>query len=414
MRSLIHSISLDADKCKGCTNCMKRCPTEAIRVKNSTCNIIDDRCINCGHCIHVCQHNALTCITDELEKIFDYRYRIALIDPVIYSQFDLASDPKQILPIFKLMGFSDIFEISKGADIITSFTKKYINKKSIDYPIISSSCPTVIRLIQLRFPELIKNILPIDSPVEISASIARSKAVEGTDYNDNDIGIFYISPCSARFYSFQHPVGRKHTNVTGTISINSLFLKMSKVLESSGEDFHFYPSGHAIGWARAGGQSQALEIDDFLAVDGIENVISVLEEIENNKINDLLFLECQACTNGCVGGCLTVENSFVARNRIRKISQQYYNFNPKIENIDTSNFLLEEPIIPLNVLKLDKNLLKAIEKMKRIDKVLDSLPKIDCGACGSPSCKALAEDIVLGFSKHEDCIIHLKRQVKNK
>lgn len=410
MDSLIHSISIDPQKCIGCTTCMKRCPIEAIRVKNSKCLIIESRCINCGHCINVCPHNALSGITDDLNTIFKFPYRIALIDPVLYSQFDLVTDPIKIISVFKELGFDEVFEISNGADIITNFTKDYI-KSSNSKPVISSSCPTVIRLIQLRFPELIDHILPIDSPVEISAYMARQKANKSTDFRCKEIGVFYISPCSARIYSFRNPVGTNHTNITATISISSLFIKISKLMDSVKNTEKFYPSGKAIGWARVGGQSQAIETDEFLAVDGIENVISVLEEIENNKINDLLFLECQACTNGCVGGCLTIENSFVARNRIRKISQKHYDYKPK--NITAHNqFLLNEPITPLNVLKLDKNLLKAITKMKQIEEVVKSLPNIDCGACGSPSCKALAEDIIQGYSQKSDCIVLLKKQFK--
>ena len=412
MDPLVHSISIDPQKCIGCTTCMKRCPIEAIRVKDSKCYIIDSRCINCGHCVNVCPHRALSGITDDINSIFNFPYRIALIDPVLYSQFDLVTDPVKIISVFKDLGFNEVFETSHGADLITNFTKKYI-KSASSKPVISSSCPTIIRLIQLRFPELIDNILPIDSPVEISAYMARQNAIKSTKFSCSDIGVFYISPCSARIYSFQHPVGIKHTNITGTISISSLFLDISKLMDNIKETADFYSSGKAIGWARAGGQSQALEISEFLAVDGIENVISVLEEIENNKINDLLFLECQACTNGCVGGCLTIENSFVARNRIRQISQKFYKYIPE-DLFQPEKFLLDQPIEPLNVLKLDKDLSKAIAKMKLIEEVVKDLPNIDCGACGSPSCKALAEDIVQGYSNKSDCIVMLKNNLKIK
>ena len=48
-----HSVRLDKTRCKGCTNCLKHCPTEAIRVRNGRAHIIDERCIDCGECIRI-------------------------------------------------------------------------------------------------------------------------------------------------------------------------------------------------------------------------------------------------------------------------------------------------------------------------------------------------------------------------
>ncbi|SCY03180.1 4Fe-4S binding protein [Alkaliphilus peptidifermentans] len=123
MHSLIHAIALDPSKCVGCTNCIKHCPTEAIRVKNGQSKIIKERCINCGQCIQVCPRHARFGITDDLKTINNFKYRIALIDPVLYGQFIEGITPSQIIRSILNMGFNDYFETSKGADIITEFTK---------------------------------------------------------------------------------------------------------------------------------------------------------------------------------------------------------------------------------------------------------------------------------------------------
>jgi hypothetical protein len=326
----------------------------------------------------------------------------------LYGQFHESIKPSQILRSVLSLGFDDFFETSHGADIITDFTRNFIDSRQKG-PIISSSCPTIVRLIQIHFPGLIDNILPIDSPVEISAHIARQKAIEAFGYEEEEVGVFYISPCPARIYSFQKPVGIKKTHVSGTLSSKSIFLELSKSIDKSPEVHKdFYASGKGIGWARAGGQSQALAISEYLAVDGIQNVISVFEEIEYRKIHDVTFIECHACTNGCVGGSFNIENSFVARNRIRKLAEEYYS-NP-VSNIavNTDEFLLTEPLTPIKVAKLDEDLSEAIKKMQHIERVLATLPNIDCGACGSPSCRALAEDVVMNTAKLEDCVVILK------
>ncbi|WP_034327550.1 [Fe-Fe] hydrogenase large subunit C-terminal domain-containing protein [Alkaliphilus transvaalensis] len=413
MHSQIHSIALDSSKCVGCTNCLKKCPTEAIRIKSGHSKIVKERCINCGQCIHACPRRARYGVTNSLESLSKFKYNIALVDPVLYGQFHDSFTPPQILNNILSLGFNRFFEISRAADLITEFTKEYLENHD-NYPVISSSCPTIVRLIQIRFPELIDHILPIDSPVEISAYLARKKVMDSLGYAEADVGVFYISPCPARSFSFQKPVGIKKSRISGTFSVQSIFLEISKNFNKN-EAYHpdFYPSYKGIGWAKSGGQSKSLNISNFLSVDGIENVISVLEEIEYHKIKDVSFVECHACTNGCIGGSLNIENSFVARNRIRKLIDLHCGVKVKIPQFSHEDFRLTESLKPLQVTQLDENISTAIQKMQQIEAVLGTLPNIDCGACGSPSCRALAEDIVLGFSNKKDCIVILKNQINS-
>ncbi|ABR49321.1 Fe-S cluster domain protein [Alkaliphilus metalliredigens QYMF] len=416
MHPTIHGISLDLSKCVGCTRCVKNCPSEASRVRDGKSLIINTKCIHCGQCTQVCTHHARSSITNELNSILKYPYRIALVDPVLYSQFDEHLSIDQILSSIKDCGFHSIFETSQGADLVSDFTRDCINAPQ-QLPIISSSCPTIIRLIQMRYPSLIQNILPINSPVEIAAYMAKTQAIEKRQLSEEEIGVFYITPCTARTYSFQNPVGTQNSYVDGTFSIKTIFLEVSKIIGKNDisnpqEKSSFYPSGKGIGWARTGGESQSLGIKEYLAVDGIQNVVNVLDEVEFKKIDDVIFLECHACTGGCVGGCLTVINPFVARNRIRRLAEKHYANSPNYVNISPETFALTEPIQSLEILQLDEDMCHAIKKMEAIQKVLSSLPNIDCGACGSPSCRALAEDVVGGYASLSDCIVQLKTQLK--
>jgi len=90
-----HSVTLREDKCVGCTDCIKRCPTEAIRVRNSKAVIIDERCIDCGNCIRVCKHGAKKAVTDPVEMMNDYKYKIAIPAPTLYAQFKKVQDAEQ-------------------------------------------------------------------------------------------------------------------------------------------------------------------------------------------------------------------------------------------------------------------------------------------------------------------------------
>lgn len=175
-------------------------------------------------------------------------------------------------------------------------------------------------------------------------------------------------------------------------------------------------TSYGIGWANSGGEAVAVCPENSLAVDGIENVIRVLEEVENNKLSDLTFLECSACTGGCVGGPLNFENNYVARSSIRRLVEDRERTHPE-EQVDVSlltKYPLHspKPILPNSAMQLDDDIVEAMRKMERIEAIYKRLPGYDCGSCGSPTCRTFAEDIVRGYAREMDCIHILKEQLK--
>ena len=168
-----HSVRLDKDKCKACTNCLKRCPTEAIRVRGGRAHIIDERCIDCGECIRVCDYHAKYAQTDPLSSLEQFKYKIALPAPSLYGQFKHLLSPSQVLDGLLAMGFDDVYEVANGADIVTrAIRERMRNAQPEDYPIISSACPAIVRLIRVRFPDLLSHIIDIRQPMEVAAMVA--------------------------------------------------------------------------------------------------------------------------------------------------------------------------------------------------------------------------------------------------
>ncbi len=146
-------------------------------------------------------------------------------------------------------------------------------------------------------------------------------------------------------------------------------------------------------------------------------MIRVLEEIENNKFTDLDFFEGLSCTGGCVGGPLVFENGFVAKNRIKRLvdrlgTQSAAVPSPFNESYASAYCYFKQSILPRSVLKLDDDLSIAIKKIELIEMIYSEFPGLDCGSCGSPNCKSLAEDIVRGFASELDCIFKLREKVK--
>ena len=158
-----------SDKCVGCTNCIKRCPTEAIRVREGKAQIISERCIDCGECIRVCPHHAKKAQHDPFELLKDFTYTVALPAPALYGQFNHLDDIDIVLTGLKAIGFDDVFEVSRGAEIISDATRQLLEDGKLKKPVISSACPAVVRLIRVRFPDLCDHVLPLKAPMEVAA-----------------------------------------------------------------------------------------------------------------------------------------------------------------------------------------------------------------------------------------------------
>lgn len=410
MDKYFHSVTLDKDLCKGCTNCLKHCPTEAIRIRNGKAKIIKERCIDCGECIRICPYHAKKAITDDYDKIFEYKYKIALPAPAFYAQYN-DINIEILLYALELLGFDEIREVTVGADAVSKKTDELL-KNCDNKPLISSSCPAIVRLIRVRFPSLIPNILPLQSPLDIVAKKAKFDAAKKHALSAEDIGVFFISPCAAKVTSCRVPIGIKETFVDGVISIARIVQEIAPFyskLETTNHTSNSTTSG--IGWAKSGGESHQLNSYNSIAVDGVKNVIRLLEDLEDDKISDIDFIECCACTGGCVGGPLTVNNTYVAQANIKKLMKKYTR-NTCVEDFFDEDILLSDKITCEPILKLSSDVAESIKMMDKIEKLIEKFPGLDCGSCGAPSCSALAEDVVKGFAKESDCIFIYKEKLK--
>lgn len=169
-----------------------------------------------------------------------------------------------------------------------------------------------------------------------------------------------------------------------------------------------------VSWAGSGGESAALLRDRYLAADGTENVIKVLEELEDEKLNDIDFIELNACTGGCVGGVLTVENPFVARARLQRLRRYLPVSCNHLEDDEIPREMYwQRPLEASSVLKLADNVIDAMKRMNELNELHERLPGLDCGTCGAPSCRALAEDIVRGMASEQDCVFFMSKQAKS-
>jgi hypothetical protein len=179
------------------------------------------------------------------------------------------------------------------------------------------------------------------------------------------------------------------------------------------EDLHV-SSGVGVGMAVPGGFITDLEVENAMAVDGVKNVIQVLDDLEHGKITNVRYLELWACPGGCVGGPLAVENPYLGKIKVTKLVQQLGR-ERKIseEEVDRlREYLSCDVQLPPNPIKpLGRDAVDAIRKIKERESLVESLPRIDCGACGAPTCKAFAEDVIQGRAEILDCVFKLQDKV---
>lgn len=405
-----NSVHLDKDKCMGCINCIKRCPTQAIRVRNGKAKIINEFCIDCGECIRICPHHAKLATYDPLSVMDDYEYTVALPAPSLYAQFNNLDDVNIVLRALIHMGFDDVYEVSAAAEMVSEMSRRYINEHMSDRPFISSACPSVVRLISVRFPNLIEHIMPINAPADIAAAEARRIAVAKTGLPPEKIGIIFISPCPAKMTATKYPIGIEKSQIDAVVAIKEIYpVLLGHMKEVVNSDDDLTRSGKiGISWGRSGGEAGGLLTDSYLAADGIENVIKVLEDLEDQKFSNLDFIELNACCGGCVGGTLTVENPYVAKAKLDRLRKYMPVARTHLESAGSVNMLLDKEIEYRPVFKIGSNMKESIAAMAKIEELCGKFPGLDCGSCGAPTCHALAEDIVSGRAHERDCVYLLR------
>lgn len=417
MASYQHSVSLNVDKCCGCTHCLKHCPTEAIRIRDGHAKIDSSRCIDCGECIRVCPHKAKKAVCDRVSDIPKGKWKIALPAPSLYGQFDNLDDIDYVIQGLLDMGFDQVYEVAGAAEIVSDYTRRFMKRKDVPRPVISSACPVITRLIKLRYPFLLDNLLPILPPIEIAAREAIALAMsEHPELKREDISTVFISPCPAKVSYVKNGTDGA-SEVDFVVSMSDVYFELLNVMNKDTTPLPVSKVGLiGLSWASAGGEATAVLNEKYLAADGIEHANRVLEEIDNGSFPELEFVELNACPGGCVGGVMTVVNPYIAKARIRSlrrylpVSQNKAREEGNIIPESVMSSAEDAPYESVSAFSSDRE--QSMRMMHEMEEIRKKLPGIDCGTCGAPNCRCFALDVVRGKSQLEECVAFMREELE--
>ena len=388
LRRSSHSIRVVADRCRGDMDCVRACPTRALRIRRGQPAILDHLCIDCGACVAACGGEALAvdCATAGLpsrvpsstvgqaDRGTAGEETVLVVPTAFLAQFGQGATPRQVAAALGELGFGMVVAMAAWEEALRGAVLRYAIEEARKTPVLAPVCTAVLNLIEVRFPSLIDQVAPFLTPPE-----AARKELGGRP-------AAFVACCPAQYTALR--AGGRGDLVVPT----GLLGAIASRLEGRG--------GMPNAECRMPNEMPNAECripSRPFEVSGIRHVVRVLEMIENGLLEEARVIELYACDEGCFGSSLWVEDPFVARRRWEDARGRPEAAAPRSRaEVLARAIRREQRLAARPGLRLDPDMAKAIAKLAEIDRLARSLPGKNCSRCGAPTCVALAEDIVLG------------------
>ena len=399
---MANCLTLKKSNCKNCYKCIRHCPVKAIRFSGNQAHIIGNECILCGHCFVVCPQNAKE-IVDSTEKV---RVLIQSGDPVIVSlapSFVANYDGVGIDAMRKALqklGFADVEETAIGATIVKTEYERMLREEEHDI-IITSCCHSINLLIQKYFPAELPYLADVMSPmqahcVDIKKRIPNAKTV-------------FIGPCVAKKDEaeyYEGPVDAVLTFEELTNWLKAEHITLDKELDNTPESrARFFPTTGGILKTMA----QNAPGYTYMALDGVENCITALKDIENGKIHKC-FIEMSACVGSCIGGPVMEKYHRSPVHDYMSVAQYAGTRDFDVAQPDTLTLKKNFTVIDHKLMQPTEYEIAAVLRQMGKFKPSDEL---NCGSCGYNSCREKAIAICQGKAEISMCLPFLKDKAES-
>ncbi len=417
-RPALISIYTVGEICKKCYSCVRVCPTKAIEVHEGQANIIEEKCISCGHCVPRCSQNAkrVRSAVDEVQKLINDAHRRpvrVILAPSFPAAF-LDADPDCLVGSLFALGFTGVHEVAFGADLVSyAYHKLYASPEKQRQFVISSPCPAVVAFVEKMHPELVPYLAPVMSPMEAMASVIRERV-------DPSAAIVFVGPC----------VGKKEeARRLNLVDAVLTYPELLDLLSAQGIDYRecapreFDPPYANLGkiYPVTGGLLKAAAIDSdilespVVVVEGSSRVTDILEvlsgrlrknEAISNTMFDLLFCE------GCIAGPM-MPNDLTFYER-KKYIIDYMKKRPLVGDMAVWAEAHRE-FLTIDLRKKFKAATTAevavpeseIKQILALTNKLKPEDELNCRACGYASCRDKAIAVYRGIAEVEMCLPYL-------
>ncbi|MBP1627184.1 MAG: Iron hydrogenase 1 [Holophagaceae bacterium] len=397
--------------CRDCYKCIRHCPVKAIRVENNQASIIPERCIYCGICVDACPVGAKRVRNDLNRAKLLVRRKdkvVASLAPSFVSEFS-GVRPGQLIHALKLLGFHAVSETALGAQEVSAACAE-LARKGEQKLFISTTCPSVVELVQKYYPALTPFLTPFLSTMAVHARMMKREFGE-------DTGIVYLSPCIAKQLESDDPSMKVDVALTFALLrqwFEDAGIELSEVQENEEDVFLPEHSKDGALYPISGGMLQSMEVRGGLgevramAFSGVQQIMTALEGVQEDPRNPL-FLELLACDGGCINGPSSQRRSGTASKMLETL--RYAEMpEPGLcpPTMDIHREFSEPPVETREPLRDEMT-----AALHRLGKSMSS-DELDCGGCGYDTCRALAAALLDGRAEVNMCVSYMRQLASNK